>query len=157
MGGIGSGTSRKRKTLPRHFRPGAIAKADQRVRGIRHAAAKHRQLIDVDLGGADQLSVTQAAVAERFTFVDYHLSALEAAAWNGASIDWQRYLGLAAILMELSDRLGYTRRPRPVESLHDYMRRKSAATLSAPAAVDAQDSGAAAGPPPVADLNGAES
>jgi len=124
MGGPGSGVSKKRKTLPRQFRRGAIAKADQRAREVRVYVDRLRQLHE-DQGGESQLPATLHSVAERFVFTESIVAKIEAAAWNGGAVEYERYFAAVTTLLRLADRLGYQRRARPLPSLHEYLRSKT--------------------------------
>lgn len=119
MGGKGSGTSRKRKTLPRQFRPGALLKADQRRREIR-AAASRLHAIHSDQGGVSEMPATLQSLAERYVFCEAKLMELESAALEGTPLDVARYVSLATVYVRLADRLGYQRRQRRV-TLADYI------------------------------------
>lgn len=114
----GQGISRKRKTLPRRYRPGALAKADQRSREVRHAAARLEQL-HADQGGTAEMPAVLQSVAERFVFVEAQAAAQEIAAIEGGPFDLAGYLSTVGVLAKLADRLGYQRRARRVPSLRE--------------------------------------
>lgn len=90
MGGYGSGASKKRKTLPRRFRPGALDKADQRAREIRYAQGEKAR-IESDMGGAENMSAVQRHDLDRYLHALAQLVRLEAASWNGEPFDRAEY------------------------------------------------------------------
>jgi hypothetical protein len=113
MGGRMSGTSRKRRTLPRVARPGWLKRMDQRSR-IARALHDRLALIGDDLGGLDAMSGLTRSVLERFVHVEALLQQHEQSAREGKAFDMQAYLALYDRVLRTASTLGFERRKRGI-------------------------------------------
>lgn len=148
MGGPGSGITRKRRQLPKTLTTGGLARADRRAAEVRAVLDGAAAILE-DHGGADNASFLRVRMAHRVMHLDALLNRDEFALAQGRDIDRANYLNAAQTWLRYAQALGLSRVAKPVESLHSYMRRKSA-----PATVDASPShSASAGPSSAADLS----
>jgi hypothetical protein len=127
VGGPNSGVSRKRRTLGRLYRRGAVKTLDQRSRDAR---AFFRRLgeLQADQGGTSELSAVMRSAIERFVFIELRVLQLESMAMDPTTakqFDPNAYLNYIAALVRLSDRLGYARRAKAIPSVKAYLEQRT--------------------------------
>jgi hypothetical protein len=124
MGGKNSGVSRKRRTLPKHARPGWLTRMDQRSAPAR---AMHESLLAVgdQLGGDENITPIARMLLTRLIHADALAQTIEETAREGKAIDVGQYLAITDRVQRLGTALGLARRAKPVENLHGYMARKA--------------------------------
>src|SRR5688572_12905429 len=121
MGGVGSGTSRKRAALPRRDRRGALTRVDWRKaegRFVRDGVVA----IAEDQGGADALSFLARRTAQRAMHLDALLLRDEVAMTNGQPVDVAQYLAGAATWLRYTQALGLARKAKPAPRALDYVK-----------------------------------
>ena len=92
----------------------------------RYAALVHK--IVTDLGGADGLSEVEKSLVQRASFTVLQIEMIEAKALGGTplnSIDFERHGSLTDRFRRLAQVIGLERRTKSVDTLADYIRRKS--------------------------------
>lgn len=130
----GQGISKRRRALPTRFRDGsALARADGRARDVRAVRDACAAIIE-DQGGDACVSFLMRRAALRTAFLDQVLSRDEMAIAQGAEIDRNAYISAAQTWLRYVTQIGLQRRTRPVEDLHEYMRRRAAETSGGPSA-----------------------
>lgn len=122
MGAKGSGTSRKRVTVPKYARPGWLRRMDQRSRTARALSTRLVGIAD-DLGGLDHLSGIQRSLLERFIHAEALAVNLEENARDGTEFDIGHYLAVVDRVVRLGQTLGLTRVAKRVPSLQELLSR----------------------------------
>jgi hypothetical protein len=113
----------KLPTLGRVYKPGCItALVDRRQLFGRTAVATLGAMVQ-DLGGPDQITVAQAALAERAVFLHMRCRELESRYANGEPLDHKEYTALTNALCAALGRLGLNRVAKDAGTLDEFIRR----------------------------------
>jgi hypothetical protein len=98
---------------------------DLRFRVPQLIAGQIEELISA-LGGADMVTPQQVLLVQRVAWAHRRLQEMEAQYAVGQGLDTPEWTTLTTTLVSCLRLLGLHRRAKPVESLHQYMARKSA-------------------------------
>lgn len=104
-------------TRPTHKRKGRI---DRRVQAYRIRAAREAEVLH-HLGGPDNVTVLQEALARRWTTLDLRASQMESDAAAGRPFDLASFVAITDRLHSLSRTLGLERRAKPLRRLADIL------------------------------------
>ena len=115
---------RRPRTAPAQYRPGWLRTVDRRYACARIAQEQLLALMTA-LGGAAELSPQQQSLCERATWLHIRLQQMEHEYLAGEGLDAGEYTQLIGSQTSVLRLLGITRRAKPVESLRDYMRRRT--------------------------------
>ena len=124
MGGFNSGTTRKRRTLPKTFQEGQLDRVDRRAKAVRAVLEGAEQIIE-DRGGEELASHLMRRAAHRVMHLDQVLAQDELRLVQGQSIDRPQYIAAAQTWLRYAQAIGLDRKARRVQSLADVLAQQS--------------------------------
>ena len=118
----------KPTTLPAKFEAGFLEKLDGRTEVCKMLRAAYEEIV-TDLGGEAGLSHVQAAIVERFVFLEATLRAWERRIIEHpkeSEVILSRWIQALYSLSGLAKTIGIERKAKPVTNLKAYIKEKSA-------------------------------
>ena len=113
----------KRKRIAKKYEPGFLVRLDMRLQTAQILNSAFQEVVD-DMGGIENLSHTQLALAERFVFLEYVLRRLEeriALSPKKSAKLISRWIQGLSSLTGLARAIGLERRTKKVKCLESYI------------------------------------
>lgn len=121
MGGKGSGgvrpISARRGRLPKRYRPGCIARLDQRSAVAREVMRDIEAIVTEHRGGPENVTPLDSMLIESLVFANAWRRRVEEAAINGGVLDVQKYVALIDRVHGIAKTIGLKRAVKDVPSL----------------------------------------
>ncbi len=121
--------SKKQDSIPNKYQSGWLDGLDSRTAIAKEIRDRYKSLTD-DLGGLSHLSYQQRSLAERSIWLEHFLASQERKLSEGGDFDVNRWIQAANSLQGLYSKLGLTRVARDVQTLDQYLSKKTQGTAS---------------------------